>query len=47
MVVGGLLIRAAERLRAQVEKETGRSFAESYRDASPRRVDEQFLRTRA
>jgi CO/xanthine dehydrogenase Mo-binding subunit len=42
MVVGGLLIKAAERLRAQVEEETGRSFAEAYREARPRRVDEQF-----
>ncbi|HEX5579539.1 MAG TPA: xanthine dehydrogenase family protein molybdopterin-binding subunit, partial [Candidatus Limnocylindria bacterium] len=42
MVVGGLLIRAAEGLRAQVEEETGRSFAESYREARPRRVDERF-----
>ena len=42
MVVGGLLIRASERLRAQVEEETGRSFADGYRQARPRRVDEQF-----
>jgi CO/xanthine dehydrogenase Mo-binding subunit len=42
MVVGGLLIKAAERLRAQVEEETGRSFADSYREARPRRVDERF-----
>jgi CO/xanthine dehydrogenase Mo-binding subunit len=42
MVVGGLLIRAAERLRAQVEEETGASFADSYRRAAPRRIDEQF-----
>jgi CO/xanthine dehydrogenase Mo-binding subunit len=42
MVVGGLLIKAAERLRAQVEEETGRSFADAYREARPRRVDEQF-----
>jgi CO/xanthine dehydrogenase Mo-binding subunit len=42
MVVGGLLIRAAERLRAEVEAETGRSFAAGYRVARPRRVDEQF-----
>jgi CO/xanthine dehydrogenase Mo-binding subunit len=42
MVVGGLLIRAAEKLRAQVEEETGAPFAESYRQAAPRRVDEQF-----
>ncbi|HET7142065.1 MAG TPA: xanthine dehydrogenase family protein molybdopterin-binding subunit [Candidatus Limnocylindria bacterium] len=42
MVVGGLLIRAAGNLRAQVEDETGRTFADSYREASPRRIDEQF-----
>ncbi|HEY8180422.1 MAG TPA: molybdopterin cofactor-binding domain-containing protein [Candidatus Limnocylindria bacterium] len=42
MVVGGLLIRAAERLRAQVEEESGRSFADAYREARARRVDEQF-----
>jgi CO/xanthine dehydrogenase Mo-binding subunit len=42
MVVGGLLIRAAERLRAQVEERTGRPFADSYRDAGPLRVDERF-----
>jgi CO/xanthine dehydrogenase Mo-binding subunit len=42
MVVGGLLIKAAEKLRAQVEEETGAPFAGSYRQAAPRRVDEQF-----
>ncbi len=42
MVVGGLLIRAAERMRAAVEEQTGRSFAESHRDAKPMRVDESF-----
>jgi len=42
MVVGGLLIRAAERLRARVEEATGRSFADSYREAGPMRIDEQF-----
>ena len=42
MVVGGLLIRAAEKLRARVEESTGRSFASSYREAGPMRVDEQF-----
>jgi CO/xanthine dehydrogenase Mo-binding subunit len=42
MVVGGLLIRAAERLRAQVEERTGLPFAESYPQAGPMRVDEQF-----
>ena len=43
MVVGGLLIRAAERLRARVEQESGRSFADAYRDAGPIRIDEQFV----
>ena len=42
MVVGGLLIRAAGRLRLQVEASTGRPFAESYREVGPMRVDEQF-----
>jgi CO/xanthine dehydrogenase Mo-binding subunit len=42
MVVGGLLIRAAEKLRARVEERTGLPFAESYRQAGPMRVDEQF-----
>ena len=43
MVVGGLLIRAAERLRRRVEESTGRSFAEAYREAGPMRIDEQFV----
>ena len=42
MVVGGLVIKAAEKLRRQVEEQTGRTFADSYRDAGPMRVDEQF-----
>ncbi len=42
MVVGGLLIRAAEKLRSAVEARTGRPFAESYRDAGPIRIDERF-----
>ncbi len=46
MVVGGLLIKAAERLRAQVETATGGSFAETYRSFAAEhgttRVDEQF-----
>jgi CO/xanthine dehydrogenase Mo-binding subunit len=42
MVVGGLLIRAAEKLRAQVEERTGQPFAASYREAGPLRVDERF-----
>ncbi|MEO6294864.1 MAG: xanthine dehydrogenase family protein molybdopterin-binding subunit [Candidatus Limnocylindria bacterium] len=43
MVVGGLLIKAAEKLRARVESESGRSFAESYREAGPMRIDERFV----
>jgi CO/xanthine dehydrogenase Mo-binding subunit len=43
MVVGGLLIRASERLRARVEESTARPFAESYREAGPMRIDEQFV----
>ena len=43
MVVGGLLIRAAERLRAEVEEATGMPFAAGYRSAGPRRVDERFV----
>ena len=43
MVVGGLLIKAAARMRARVEELTGRSFAESYREAGPMRIDEQFV----
>jgi CO/xanthine dehydrogenase Mo-binding subunit len=46
MVVGGLLIRAAERLRAEVEAATGRSFADGYLrfavDHGPVRIDERF-----
>ena len=42
MVVGGLLIKAAETLRARVEDVTGQPFAASYRDAGPMRIDEQF-----
>ncbi|MGQ0607337.1 MAG: xanthine dehydrogenase family protein molybdopterin-binding subunit [Chloroflexota bacterium] len=43
MVVGGLLIRAAEKMRATVETQTGRSFAASYREVGPMRIDEQFV----
>jgi CO/xanthine dehydrogenase Mo-binding subunit len=43
MVVGGLLIRAAERLRARVEEQTGRAFADSYREVGPMRIDERFV----
>jgi CO/xanthine dehydrogenase Mo-binding subunit len=47
MVVGGLLIKAAQRLRAEVEaRNVGRSFADAYRDDAaahgPTRVDQQF-----
>ncbi len=42
MVVGGLIIRAAERLRATVEERTGRTFAAAYREAGPLRCDEKF-----
>jgi CO/xanthine dehydrogenase Mo-binding subunit len=46
MVVGGLLIKAARRLRAKVEEDTGRPFRESYREYAAvhggERVDEQF-----
>jgi CO/xanthine dehydrogenase Mo-binding subunit len=46
MVVGGLIVKAARRLRSQVEAATNRSFADSYRDFALEhgglRVDEQF-----
>jgi CO/xanthine dehydrogenase Mo-binding subunit len=46
MVVGGLLIRAAERLRRAVEERTGEPFTASYREDAlrhgPSRVDERF-----
>ncbi len=46
MIVGGLLIHAARRLRAQVEASTGKPFAESYRAYAEAnghtRIDEQF-----
>ncbi len=46
MIVGGLLVRAAERLRAEVEASAGGTFAESYLDHvrahGPRRTDERF-----
>ncbi len=42
MVVGGLLIHAAEKLRRQVEERSGRPFADAYHEAGPMRVDEQF-----
>ncbi|MGH2356687.1 MAG: xanthine dehydrogenase family protein molybdopterin-binding subunit, partial [Candidatus Limnocylindria bacterium] len=43
MVVGGLLITAARRLREQVEERTGHWFRDSYREAGPLRVDERFV----
>ncbi len=43
MVVGGLLIRAADKLRSRVEAATGRSFADGYREAGPMRIDERFV----
>jgi CO/xanthine dehydrogenase Mo-binding subunit len=46
MVVGGLLVKASRRLRAQVEAVTDRPFADSYRDFATEhgglRVDERF-----
>ncbi len=42
MVVGGLLIRAARRLRDQVEQRGGGTFADTYRHAGPLRIDERF-----
>jgi CO/xanthine dehydrogenase Mo-binding subunit len=46
MVVGGLLIKAARRLRQMVEADTGMPFAESYPDYAGAhgglRMDEQF-----
>jgi len=47
MVVGGLIIAAARRLRAQVEASTGRPFADSYRGFAEEhgglRFDERFM----
>jgi CO/xanthine dehydrogenase Mo-binding subunit len=45
MVVGGMLVQAATRLRSTVEEGTGRPFAESYRELSaprPTRIDQRF-----
>ena len=46
MVVGGLLVTAARRLREEVEARTGRPFAASYRDDvrshGPSRAEERF-----
>jgi CO/xanthine dehydrogenase Mo-binding subunit len=47
MVVGGLLVEAARRLRAEVEGRTGRPFGLSYRDDArdhgPTRIDQAFV----
>jgi len=47
MVVGGLVIHAARRLKAEVEGRTGRPFGLSYRDDArdhgPTRIDERFV----
>jgi CO/xanthine dehydrogenase Mo-binding subunit len=46
MVVGGLCIKAAERLRTQVENSTGGAFADTYRDYArshgATRIDQRF-----
>ena len=46
MVVGGLLIKAAQRLRSEVEAATGGSFAATYRayatSRGPQRIDQRF-----
>ena len=46
MVVGGLLIKAAQRLRSEVESTTGGAFASTYVDYArahgPRRIDQRF-----
>ncbi|MEP7158972.1 MAG: xanthine dehydrogenase family protein molybdopterin-binding subunit [Chloroflexota bacterium] len=46
MVVGGLVIKAAQRMRATVEEATGRPFGESYvdyaREHNGLRIDQQF-----
>ncbi|CAN5864251.1 xanthine dehydrogenase family protein molybdopterin-binding subunit [soil metagenome] len=46
MVVGGLVIKAADRLRAQVEAATGRPFVDSYADYARQhgelRIDQRF-----
>jgi CO/xanthine dehydrogenase Mo-binding subunit len=46
MVVGGLIVRAARKLREQVETRTGRPFAESHRDDAAShgatRIDQRF-----
>ncbi|HEX5465887.1 MAG TPA: xanthine dehydrogenase family protein molybdopterin-binding subunit [Candidatus Limnocylindrales bacterium] len=46
MVVGGLLVKAAQRLKAEVEERTGRPFKDAYRDDAaahgPIRIDQHF-----
>ncbi len=46
MVVGGMLVQAARRLRDEVESRTGRPFAAGYRDDArshgPTRIDQPF-----
>ena len=46
MVVGGLLVHAARRLKGQVEERTGKPFGLSYREDArthgPTRIDERF-----
>ncbi len=46
MVVGGLLIQAAQRMRTEVEAATGGPFASTYRDyvlaSGPLRIDQKF-----
>jgi CO/xanthine dehydrogenase Mo-binding subunit len=46
MVVGGLLVQAARRLKAEVEGRTGQPFAASYREDAaahgPTRIDQHF-----
>ena len=46
MVVGGMLVMAARRLRSEVEARTGRAFPDSYRDDAtghgPTRIDQEF-----
>ncbi|MDQ3492762.1 MAG: molybdopterin-dependent oxidoreductase [Chloroflexota bacterium] len=46
MVVGGLLIKASERLRSQVEERMGQPFAEAYQDYAREhgavRIDQRF-----
>jgi CO/xanthine dehydrogenase Mo-binding subunit len=43
MVVGGMLIEAARRLRSEVEAETEEPFAIGRHAARPRRIDQRFV----